>query len=335
MIFAPIQAIYKAAAASDLLFRIIDAPALREGGFKAPEVDARSDIHFDSVRFTYPSRPHSEVLKGLDLHIPCGKVTALVGASGCGKSTIVGLLERWYELSYVNEEMQVEDQGTSEDNAKDRTKVPKKGKKESDDVIAQASDHTPAAQEKLAIESGPILQNAGSIHIGEHNLEDLDRKWWRAQIGLVQQEPFLFNETILENVSKGLIGSQWEHESNSTKRQLVEEACREAFADEFIRCLPDGYDTLVGEAGIKLSGGQRQRLAIARSIIKKPAILILDEATSAIDVRSEKIVEAALERAALGGRRLRLRIGFPRFGRPIILLCSRRALLSKMARTLS
>ncbi|ORY63890.1 ABC transporter-like protein [Pseudomassariella vexata] len=138
----------------------------------------------------------------------------------------------------------------------------------------------------------------GFIQTGGKNLHELDLKWWRSQIGLVQQEPFLFNDTILNNVAFGLVGTDWERAPHDKKRELVEQACKEAFADEFISRLPEGYDTSVGNSGIKLSGGQRQRLAIARSIVKQPKILILDEATSSIDVRGEKMVQAALDKVA-------------------------------------
>ncbi|XXG99724.1 hypothetical protein Hte_006065 [Hypoxylon texense] len=138
----------------------------------------------------------------------------------------------------------------------------------------------------------------GSLTIGGVKLTDIDLKWWRSQIGLVQQEPFLFNATIFQNVANGLIGTEWEECEMSKKKELVEQACKEAFADEFISRLPEGYETRVGDAGIKLSGGQRQRLAIARAIVKQPKILILDEATSSIDVRGEKVVQAALDKVS-------------------------------------
>ncbi|KAL7624970.1 hypothetical protein AAE478_004184 [Parahypoxylon ruwenzoriense] len=138
----------------------------------------------------------------------------------------------------------------------------------------------------------------GSITVGNTKLTDIDLKWWRSQIGLVQQEPFLFNTTIFQNVANGLVGTEWENSDIAKKTELVEQACKEAFADEFISRLPNGYNTHVGDAGIKLSGGQRQRLAIARAIVKQPKILILDEATSSIDVRGEKVVQAALDKVS-------------------------------------
>ncbi|KAE8135274.1 P-loop containing nucleoside triphosphate hydrolase protein [Aspergillus pseudotamarii] len=138
----------------------------------------------------------------------------------------------------------------------------------------------------------------GRILVGKHNLNDLDIKWWRSQIGLVEQEPVLFNESVYTNVAFGLIGTAWEHEPERVKMDLVVKACRDAFANEFIDRLPLGYDTVVGEGGIALSGGQRQRLAIARSIVCNPSILILDEATSSIDIRGEQVVQAALDRVS-------------------------------------
>ncbi|KPM39347.1 Multidrug resistance protein 1A [Neonectria ditissima] len=269
-ISTPLLAVSKAMVAACEFFAVIDAPLPTSGSLK-PDI-ASDDLIFDNITFEYPSRPGVRVLNALSFCIRSGQNTALVGPSGSGKSTIVGLLERWYSLRDHHVLPQVVEVKPQEKSGEEATKQPETDEKTSPTKIS------------------------GSITVGGHNLEDLDLKWWRAQIGLVQQEPFLFNDTIFNNVAHGLTGSQWEDEPEARKRELVQEACEEAYADEFINRLPDMYDTQVGDGGAKLSGGQKQRLAIARSIIKKPRIVILDEATSAIDAKSEKIVQAALDR---------------------------------------
>ena len=151
------------------------------------------------------------------MRIEAGKITAIVGASGSGKSTIVGLLERWYELDeekrYTLPESAIKDEKKEKEKEKEKEKA----------VVEEHQTPVPLS---------------GSILIGSHNLDTVGLKWWRSQIGLVQQEPFIFNDTIYKNVEHGLIGSEWEHEEPEKKRALVEEACKEAFADEFITKLP-------------------------------------------------------------------------------------------------
>lgn len=282
----PLLAINKAMVAACEFFTVIDAPEPEHGHLTGPDVSATEDLVLENVTFAYPSRPHVKVLDNLSLTLEKGKVTALVGPSGCGKSTIVGLLERWYNLKSQHIIPK-----TVEKN-KDKS-----GSKKSDDKGGD-NDQELKQTTNADDDSGPAIALQGRVSTCGHSLDEVNIKWWRSQIGLVQQEPFLFNDTIYSNVVGGLVGTKWENEPGEKKRQLVREACREAYADEFIEKLKAGYDTPVGDSGTKLSGGQRQRIAIARAIIGQPSILILDEATSAIDVQGEGIVQAALDRAS-------------------------------------
>ncbi|KAI2615648.1 P-loop containing nucleoside triphosphate hydrolase protein [Hypoxylon sp. NC1633] len=282
----PLIAVGKATVAACEFFTVIDAPRPPQGELKEPEVSATDDIVFKDVDFAYPSRPHVKVLDQLNLTVEAGKITAIVGPSGSGKSTIVGLIERWYTLH----DQHIIAKAIEKDKQKEKKK--KKGKKKNE---SDSDDEAPVTGPE---ETGPPVELKGSISTCNHELDVFNLKWWRSQIGLVQQEPFLFNDTIYKNVAYGLVGSDFQHEPEERKRELVKEACKEAFADEFIDRLPDGYETMVGESGTKLSGGQRQRICIARAVIKRPKILILDEATSAIDVRGERIVQAALDKVS-------------------------------------
>ena len=156
----------------------------------------------------------------------------------------------------------------------------------------------------------------GVVAIDGHDVTSLDPAWLRSRLAFVQQEPVLFGVNVRENVAYALAAADARHaraaghlataatrtqaEQEGSLQARVEKACRKAHAHAFISELPDGYDTLVGERGVKLSGGQKQRLAIARALLAQPRILLLDEATSALDAESERLVQKAIDEASAG-----------------------------------
>ncbi|MHC5747664.1 MAG: ABC transporter ATP-binding protein [Nostoc sp.] len=203
---------------------LLDTPiAIPTGKHPLPLKTVRGEVHFDKIIFAYNDR--TNVLQDLSLHIPPGANIGIVGATGSGKSTLVKLLLRFYE-----------------------------------------------------IQGGQILVDG--IDIRELELGEL-----RRCIGWVSQDVFLFHGTVAENIAYG---------SFDASNEEIIHAAKLAQADEFILELPQGYDTIVGERGQKLSGGQRQRIAIARAILKDPPILILDEATSAVDNETEAAIQKSL-----------------------------------------
>ena len=223
-------ALQMAVAAGERVFAVIDAPVAVTSRPGARELlGVRDAIRFENVTFQY--EPDKAVLRNFSLTIPAGKVVALVGSSGAGKSTVAQLLPRFWDV------------------------------------------------------------DQGSITFDGIDVRDLSLRSLRAQLGVVTQETVLFNTTIRANIAYG---------QESPDEERVRECARAAFADEFIREFPEGYDTVVGEAGVKLSGGQRQRLAVARALFKDPPLLILDEATSALDAEAEAVVQQALENLMRG-----------------------------------
>lgn len=218
--------VQRGVAAADELFDVLDAPEEQDLGTREL-VNARGDIVLRDVTLLYPSRIEP-ALDDLSLHCPAGSVTALVGPSGSGKSSLASLLPRFYEPT-----------------------------------------------------SGQVLLDG--YPVSDYRLADL-----RAQIALVSQRVVLFNGSIADNIAYGGLAG--------ASRGQIETAAEAANAMEFIRELPEGLDTLVGEQGALLSGGQRQRIAIARALLKDAPILILDEATSALDTKSERLIQDALVR---------------------------------------
>ncbi|MDW0114598.1 ABC transporter ATP-binding protein [Sporosarcina saromensis] len=216
-------------ASMDRVFELMEEPYdIRDktGANKLPEISG--EISFDNVSFTYEEKDE-HVLKNVSFNVKPGETVALVGMSGGGKSTIVSLIPRFYDVT------------------------------------------------------------SGAIRIDGHDVRDVQLKTLRDQIGLVLQDSILFSDSVKSNIRMG--------NPDATEEDVIA-AAKAANAHDFIESLPDGYDTKVGERGVKLSGGQKQRIAIARVFLKNPPLLILDEATSALDLESEALIQDSLERLA-------------------------------------
>ncbi|WP_235991663.1 ABC transporter ATP-binding protein [Metabacillus schmidteae] len=219
----------QAFASMDRVFEFIDVPYEVEDKPNAKKAEhVKGEIEFKNISFRYQEK-ESLIIENLSLRVNRGETVALVGMSGGGKSTLVSLLPRFYDVT------------------------------------------------------------EGQILLDNIDLRDYEAQSLREQIGMVLQDTFLFSNTVRENI---LIGKP-----DATEDEVIQ-AAKAANAHEFITKLPNGYDTRVGERGVKLSGGQKQRVSIARVFLKNPPILILDEATSALDLESEHLIQEALEKLA-------------------------------------
>eukprot|EP01055_Gregarina_sp_Pseudo9_P005995 Gregarina_sp_Pseudo_9__5994@NODE_98_length_4303_cov_12_883443_g90_i0_p1_GENE_NODE_98_length_4303_cov_12_883443_g90_i0NODE_98_length_4303_cov_12_883443_g90_i0_p1_ORF_typecomplete_len1396_score327_08ABC_membrane/PF00664_23/1_9e45ABC_membrane/PF00664_23/2_2e47ABC_tran/PF00005_27/7e44ABC_tran/PF00005_27/42ABC_tran/PF00005_27/2e38SMC_N/PF02463_19/14SMC_N/PF02463_19/1_4e05SMC_N/PF02463_19/57SMC_N/PF02463_19/1_1e05AAA_21/PF13304_6/0_0012AAA_21/PF13304_6/1_3e05AAA_22/PF13401_6/0_00046AAA_22/PF13401_6/0_ len=213
------------------------------------------NINFDHIKFRYTHRPEVQVLADVDFSIEKGQTVALVGASGSGKSTIVQLLERFYDVE-----------------ASDVMRI----------WLQHQNDNLEDIEKRMSLSEmfGGVVKLDGTP-IQDYNLVSL-----RKQLGLVSQEPILFQGSVRENIHFG--------NPDATEDDVIE-AAKLANAHDFIMNQPEGYETEVGKGGGHLSGGQKQRIAIARALVRKPKLLILDEATSALDPESEEVVQRALD----------------------------------------
>ena len=233
MMYGPVKrlsrvnaSLQQAIAAAERVFEVLDRHTeVVEKPGAARLAPFRETIELDDVVFGYEDGHGKPILRGVSVTVHAGQMVALVGRSGAGKTTLVNLLPRFYDVT------------------------------------------------------------GGAIRIDGADIRDVTLASLRGQIGIVTQETVLFDDTIARNIAYG---------RPDAPMAEIEGAARAAHAHEFIRTLPDGYDTVIGERGQRLSGGQRQRLAIARAILKNSPILILDEATSSLDTESELLVQEAL-----------------------------------------
>ncbi len=219
---------YRVKAAARRVFAILDEPEEPDGSQPIPE-PVKGNVQFSHVDFSYA--PEQPLIQDLNLQVQPGQRIAIVGPTGAGKTTIVNLLMRFYDV------------------------------------------------------------NRGSICLDGQNIQTLTRQQLRSSFGMVLQETWLFRGTVAENVAYG---------RPDATRQEIEQACRDAYCHDFISAMPQGYDTVIGTDAQSLSGGQRQLLTIARAFLADRPLLILDEATSNVDTRTEALIQRAMDRLMRG-----------------------------------
>jgi ATP-binding cassette subfamily B protein len=218
--------ISRAGASSQRVFEVLDAPLeVQDAPDAVPLPPIHCRVEFDDVSFRYPG-DEREVLHDVSFCAEPGQTVAILGTTGSGKSTLVNLLPRFYDVT------------------------------------------------------------GGSVRLDGYDVREVTLASLRSQIGIVLQSPLLFSGSVRDNIAYG---------RPDATQEVVEAAARAARADEFIRALPEGYDTVIGERGVGLSGGQRQRIAIARALLIDPRLLILDDSTSAVDAETEAVIQESLD----------------------------------------
>ena len=211
-------------AGAERVFEILDQPEMSDETALLPDTTPRrGHVRFEHVRFGYD--PEKPVIHGLSIDVQPGQMVAIVGPTGAGKTTLVNLLMRFYEI------------------------------------------------------------DAGAILLDGHDIRTIKRDELRSHMGMVLQDTWLFNGTIRANIAYGV---------DNASDEAIERAARAAHVDHFIHTLPEGYDTVINEEASNISAGQRQLITIARALLADPEILILDEATSSIDTRTERLVQRAM-----------------------------------------
>lgn len=216
-------------ASAERIFKVLDEPEMQDSDVKLAHEETNDKIKFEDVNFRYVE--DTPLIKDFNLDVPKGTTVAIVGPTGAGKTTIINLLERFYDI------------------------------------------------------------DSGSIKLDGVDTREYSRSELRSHISMVLQDSWLFTGTIFDNIKYG--------NANATHEEVYQ-AAKEAQADEFIEKLPDGYDTVLNEAASNVSQGQRQLITIARAFLANPEILILDEATSSVDTRTESLIQDAMDRLIQG-----------------------------------